>query len=404
MTLDTTEAIDLLAAALVPDLADWVSIQLTDETGRLVLVGVRHRDAALAELVELARRRQLVAASLDAPSLRVARGHGPVLLAEVDDEALERFLPDQALRELATQLGVGSAVAVPLPGRRRVLGSMVLINQPGSRAFSDTDAQVALEVGRRAGVALDNARLYAQQHHLATELQQSLLTAPPQPHRAQIVVRYVAAAQAAQVGGDWYDAFLRPDGTSVLVIGDVVGHDTRAAAGMSQLRGILRGIAFTTGADPAEVLARVDGAMQGLLSETTATAVVVRLEQDPGESGRTWLHWSNAGHPPPVLVSADGSTTVLEDGDADLLLGIDPTTPRSSHRTPLRGGDTLLLYTDGLVERRGQSLEEGIAALVDVLGDVAALPLDELCDSTLRRLLGEQTEDDVALLAVRLQA
>ena len=95
---------------------------------------------------------------------------------------------------------------------------------------------------------------------------------------------------------------------------------------------------------------------------------------------------------------------MLESGDADLLLGVDPTTPRAAQRTVVRQGDTLLLYTDGLVERRGQSLDEGLAALVDVLADVAALPLDELCDSTLRRLLGGEPEDDVALIAVRLHA
>jgi serine phosphatase RsbU (regulator of sigma subunit) len=395
-TLDTTEALDLLAAALVPDLADWVSIQLTDEGGRLLRVGMRHRDASLADQVEMTRQRRLV----------VATGDGPVLLSDVDDDALELFFPDEALRRLSAQLGVGSVVAVPLPGRGRVLGSMMLVNQPGSRAFSDADVRLALEVGRRAGVALDNARLYALQHDLATELQRSLLTAPPQPHQAQIVVRYVAAAQAAQVGGDWYDVFLQPDGTTVLVIGDVVGPDTRAAAGMSQLRGILRGIGFTTGACPAEILARVDAAMHGLLIETTATAVVARLEQDTADldRGRSWLHWSSAGHPPPVLISADRAVTVLESGDADLLLGVDPTTPRAEQRTVVRQGDTLLLYTDGLVERRGQSLDEGLAALVDVLADVAALPLDDLCDSTLRRLLGEEPEDDVALIAVRLHA
>src|SRR3712207_594986 len=102
------------------------------------------------------------------------------------------------------------------------------------------------QVAARAGLVLDNARLYRQQRDLAEGLQRSLLTAPPEPDHSQVVVRYVPAAEAAQVGGDWYDAFLQPDGATVVVIGDVVGHDTRAAAAMSQVRTLLRGIAVAT--------------------------------------------------------------------------------------------------------------------------------------------------------------
>lgn len=405
-TLDKTEALERLADALVPDLADWVSIQLADEVGGFGVVTMRHHEEALADVVEQARRRQSVAASDDAPSRRAARGGRPILLQDVDDAALERLVPDAPLRDLFAQLGVGSVVAVPLPGRRDVLGSLVLVNRPDSRLLSEADVDVALEVGRRAGVALDNARLYAQQRDLATELQRSLLTEPPQPDHGEIVVRYVAAAEEAQVGGDWYDAFLQPDGATVLVIGDVVGHDTRAASGMSQLRGVLRGIGYTTSADPAEVLSRVDAAIEGLLIETTATAVICRLEQDQAdvERARTWLTWSNAGHPPPIVVHADGGVTVLdgEEGEADLLLGIDPQTPRTVTRVALDRGATVLLYTDGLVERRGQSLDEGLAALVELLRQRCDLPLDELCDAALHDLLPDRPEDDVALVAVRL--
>ncbi|MFP5218588.1 MAG: SpoIIE family protein phosphatase [Actinomycetes bacterium] len=409
-TLDTEQSLQNLVSALVPDLADWASIELFDAGGGVGRVVMRHRDPALDAVVAQAQARAVVS-SAEASGRRKAGGGGPLLLQQVDDGALEAHVPDTALRSLVRQLGVASVITVPLPGRDAVLGSLALVNAPGSPPLSDAELAVAVEVGRRAGVALDNARLYAQQRDLATELQRSLLTDPPQPDHGQILVRYVAAAQEAQVGGDWYDAFLQPDGATVLVIGDVVGHDTAAAAGMSQLRGVLRGIAFTTGSDPADVLSRLDCAIEGLLIGTTATAIVARLEQEPAdvEAGRTWVRWSNAGHPPPIVIDPLGRASVLDDTaagapeqEADLLLGLDPTTSRRNRVVPLREGSTLLLYTDGLVERRGQSLDEGVAALLEVMDDCAGLSLDDLCDAALDRLLPQEPEDDVALVAVRL--
>ena len=188
------------------------------------------------------------------------------------------------------------------------------------------------------------------------------------------------------------------------MIGDVVGHDTAAAGAMGQVRGLLRGIAYTTGDGPAEVLRRLDAAMEGLLVRTTATAVVLRIEQTPDERerGLTRLRWSNAGHPPPMIVHADGAVQPLTTLDADLLLGFDPTTPRIESETMVDRGATVLLYTDGLIERRGQGLDEGLALLRDTLITLADQPLDDLCDEVLSRLLPDAPEDDVALVAVRL--
>ena len=129
-----------------------------------------------------------------------------------------------------------------------------------------------------------------------------MLTAPPEPDHCEIVVRYVPAAAGAEIGGDWYDAFMQADGATVLAIGDVVGHDTRAAAAMGQVRGLLRGIGYASGGSPAEVLTELDRAMQGLALDTMATALVARLEQDDVDlrASQTRLRWSSAGHPPPV--------------------------------------------------------------------------------------------------------
>ncbi|MFL6103119.1 MAG: PP2C family protein-serine/threonine phosphatase, partial [Actinomycetes bacterium] len=307
-------------------------------------------------------------------------------------------------RELLRRLGAVSLLVVPLPGRDRLLGSMTLLNGVTSPAFTEPDVAVAGEVGRRAGVALETMGLYAEQRDLAEGLQRSLLSEPVEPRNGEIVVRYVAAAQEAQVGGDWYDAFVQPDGSTVLVIGDVVGHDTRAAAAMGQLRGLLRGIGYASEAGPAEMLCRLDAATDGLRISTTATAVVAVVAADAGElgPGGSPVRWSNAGHPPPLLL-APGLPPRLLDGHAtNLLLGVVADAQRDEHEVDLTEGAVLLLYTDGLVERRGQDLDDGLDELLSVVGQLRDLPLAELCDELLRRLVPEGHDDDVALAGIRL--
>jgi serine phosphatase RsbU (regulator of sigma subunit) len=191
-----------------------------------------------------------------------------------------------------------------------------------------------------------------------------------------------------------------------VVIGDVVGHDTAAAAAMGQVRGLLRAIAAHTGDGPADVLRGVDRAMVTLGTDTTATAVVARLEQDEDERSRhvTRLRWSNAGHPPPLVIDPRGDVVELAATDADLLLGLDPEARRVESVVALDRHATVLLYTDGLVERRGEALDEGITRLREVLVGLAAqdLALDRMCELVLLEMLPERPDDDVALVAVRL--
>jgi serine phosphatase RsbU (regulator of sigma subunit) len=206
------------------------------------------------------------------------------------------------------------------------------------------------------------------------------------------------------VGGDWYDAFLQPAGSTMLVIGDVVGHDTEAAAAMGQLRGLLRGIATYSDAGPAEVLRGLDASMTTLQMPTLATAAIARFEQtaDELDRGVTRMRWANAGHLPPLVINPDGSVAELAAWKGDLLLGVDPETVRRESVVTLDRGATVLLYTDGLVERRNSDLDAGLARLRDALVDLADRPLDELLDEVMERLVHGRPEDDVAMVAVRL--
>jgi serine phosphatase RsbU (regulator of sigma subunit) len=245
---------------------------------------------------------------------------------------------------------------------------------------------------------------------IAETLQRSLLTPPVPPHGARIAARYVAAAEAAQVGGDWYDAFHQGEQGCVLVIGDVMGHDTLAAAKMSQVRTLLRGIAFTTGSGPVEILRQLDATLADLRSETIATAAVVHLEPARDGTGATDVRWASAGHLPPVLVTPDGRAQDLPGRGPGLVLGIDPDARRPEGRVRVPRGSLLLLFTDGLVERRGEDLHVGLQRLRDLLTDLTpevcdAVGVDpeRLLDAVLHRAVpGGTGDDDIALLAVAL--
>jgi serine phosphatase RsbU (regulator of sigma subunit) len=249
--------------------------------------------------------------------------------------------------------------------------------------------------------------LYARSRRVARAaltLQRSLLSEPPAPDHLEVAVRYVPAAQDAQVGGDWFDVFQQPDGATALVIGDVVGHDTEASASMGHLRGLVRGISYDRADSPAGILIRLDRAVEGLQLKTLATVVVARLEQTRAEFEQdvTRLRWSNAGHPPPVVLFPDGTAEVLARTPAELLLGVHVGAVRRDHVVILPRGSTVLLYTDGLVERRDQEFDVGIERLCIELPALLGLPTAELADELLARLLPERAEDDVALIAVRL--
>ncbi|MCI2237002.1 SpoIIE family protein phosphatase [Paenibacillus sp. TRM 82003] len=410
-TLDNDEAARRLARLVVPALADWAIVTLVDDTHQAgTRRGLRdaaacHRDPALEPVLEEYAHARMRLLTDDTVVVRAMTTGRPQLLPTGATAAVQAMLPPGPVREQLGLLAPESVVVLPLTGREGPVGVLSLANGAERGDFSADDLVTVEHVGARAGIVLDNARLYRQQRDLAETLQRSLLTALPEPEHLQVVARYQPAAQAAQVGGDWYDAFLQPDGATVLVIGDVVGHDTQAAAAMSQVRTLVRGIAAAGGGAPAEVLRTVDRVVHTLRVDTTATAVVARLEHDEAlPAGATRMRWSSAGHPPPMVISPAGRVRALSGEHADLLLGVLPDAPREEFSAVLEHGSTVLMYTDGLVERRGQSLEEGLDLLRRTLTELAAQgsDLDALCDGLLARMLPGQQEDDVAVVAVHL--
>jgi PAS domain S-box-containing protein len=396
-------ALQKLLHAVIPELGDWAIASLIGEDGRLQDVASWHRDPELQPVAAQYARVRLGALTSTAPIVD-ALATGDVTVVPDVAAAVGRGLPPGEARDAYWQLDPGTAVALALVARGRVLGAMSVYRGREREPMDAADRATLREVADRAGLALDSAALHEQQRRMAEELQRSLLTDPPEPDHCQIAVRYVPAMQAAQVGGDWYDAFLQPGRATVLAIGDVVGHDTAAAAAMGQLRSLLRGIAYSSGGGPAAVLADLDRAMEGLQVHTLATAAVARLEQEEvdRERGETRLRWSNAGHPPLLVLHPEGHVQVLAIERADLMLGVDARAPRREQVVVLDRGATVLMYTDGLVEAPDLLLDDGVAQLAELLAELGELPLEELCDELLTRMRPQGSEDDVALVAVRL--
>ena len=306
--------------------------------------------------------------------------------------------------------GLEAWAALPLRVGGRPLGSLT-VGWERRHVFEDNDVRVLEAFAAQCSQAVNRvARRETERRQaratrsLVELLQRSLLTDPPRSEHLDIAVRYRPAAREVQIGGDWYDAFVSPAGDTTLVVGDVTGHDWTAAAVAGQLRNMLRGVASALDhRRPDRVLGGLDRALRETGIGTLATAVVAHIEEPrPAATDRARvLRWSNAGHPPPLLIAPDGTATLLE-RPADLLLGVDADVPRRQHAAALQPGATVVLYTDGLVERRDAPLDDGLARLLAAAPDLARRPLDDLCDGLLERLRPDLT-DDIALLAVRVR-
>jgi serine phosphatase RsbU (regulator of sigma subunit) len=398
--LDAECAANRVPRLLVPALGDGCLLTVIDEEGRSHHAASWHVDPAKRALLDRYAAVRLGLLPVNPPVVRALLGE---TVAVTGSELRER-IPDGEARELFELLGPRSGLSVPVRGRGRTVGALTFVSDSAEPPGAEVLATAA-DVADRIGLALDNSRLFSQQRLLAEALQRSLLSAAIEPDRADIVVRYLPAAEVARVGGDWYDAFLQRSGSAMLVIGDVVGHDMEAAAAMGQLRGLLRGIAVYSDEGPAEVLHGLDVAMGQLQLGTYATAAVARFEQTAEERGRgvTRMRWSNAGHLPLLVIHPDGSLAALADWRGDLMLGVDSASARAESVVTLDRGATVLLFTDGLIERRDGDLDTGMARLRSAATELADRPLDELCDELVERLVEGRPEDDVALVAIRLQ-
>jgi putative methionine-R-sulfoxide reductase with GAF domain len=370
--LDIDELLSELAARTRDLLAtDTAAILLLDPSGRELVATAA---SGLEEEVRQAVRIPLG----EGFAGRIAASAQPRIIDHVDRTTVtNQILIDAQLRAMA---------GVPITASGKVTG-VLHVGCRTARRFVDADIDLLRLVADRAGLAVQS-RISRLERQTTVALQRSLLPArPPRIAGFDVAARYIPGAEVG-IGGDWYDLFALPSGHIGVVIGDVAGNGLRAAVIMGRIRSALRAYALES-ADPADVLTRLDHKIQVFEPDAMATAAYAVV--DPG---RKTLAVSLAGHLPPVFVDADGSPRLME-APADLPLGAYPDAGRSVTTVDLPRA--LLLYTDGLVERRGSPLMNGIA---DLLTAARGHSADELCNQATSLLHDRYATDDVALIAV----
>ncbi|HWM57032.1 MAG TPA: SpoIIE family protein phosphatase [Pseudonocardia sp.] len=409
--LDVLDACTRLARSLVPELADLCAVDVLDRPGggSAQRLAVAARDAAdEARLRELGALRENAAGG-DSRTEQVLAGGEPVLMGELPAHGAERFLDRSTAAAAYDGLRLRSALVVPIRARGQVLGSLTLLSQhPYGRRYRTRDLHVATDIAGRAGLTLDNARLYEVEHAAAATLQRSLLPAVPTVTGLQVAARYLVGMDGNQVGGDWYDVLKLPDGAVGVAVGDVVGHDLRAAAAMGQLRAVLRSYAWD-GGPPGSVLDRCDQLVQGLEMAAMATAVYARMEP-PDERGERLVRYANAGHPTPLLLDPDGKLCRLDEHHSPMIgavprLGRRDGPGRTEAAVRCGPGSLLVFYTDGLTDIAGADPDERTELLErTVAGLPPGVDAEAVTEEVLRVCAPSRLRDDVALLVLRLDS
>ena len=390
---DVAETVDRLADIAVDRLADVCAIDLTSEHGVTRPV-VRHRDPARQGVAEELRQRQLPQRGAPHPAVQALQQRRTVWVPVLDEDLLQQITVDERHLEIAHDLDLVSLIAVPFVADGRVLGVITLAADSRRGRFTATDVEVAEQLGLQLALAVSKAQRYELDVRTSHTLQANLL--PPEPPEVgglRMAVRYLAATQGVEVGGDFYDVVRLPDGHVALAVGDVVGHDITAAATMGQLNSVYRALLVDRPA-PSAMIDRLQASWSLLGLQRMATALFATLDPVNGQ-----LRIASAGHPPPLLLSA-GHAEFLPVAPSRMLGA--PPAPAPAHEWAgvLPAGASLVFFTDGLVESRSADIDTGLAHLLAAVEASDTSDPDELCDRLLTDLTGVHRADDIALLVL----
>ncbi|GAA1914120.1 SpoIIE family protein phosphatase [Streptantibioticus ferralitis] len=399
-TLDAEQTAQELVRVAVPRFADFVTVDLalpvlladeplTDhgtQARRVALGGVR--DDPPLDLVG-----SQIALSSFTPHIRDIAGASATFVPDLRTSSAWQVRHGRQARRLL-DYGMHSLITAPLYSRRMLVGAVGFWRSENPSPFEEDDLSDAQEIAAKAAVAIDNARRYARERDTALTLQRSLLPRSPKPPSGiEIAHRYTPASDGSEVGGDWYDvAALSPD-KAAIAIGDVMGHGIPAAAVMGQMRSTLRAL-VRLDLPPDQLLHHLDQAMQDLDSPILATCLYGVCD---AAANRCWL--ARAGHPPPALITPDGTARLI-DLPPGAPLGIGGITYTTTE-IPVTPGTVLVLYTDGLVEARGYDLDERLEELTRLLTGIHP-SLDQLADTLINRLAPTPAQDDIAILIARV--
>jgi PAS domain S-box-containing protein len=396
--LDITERKEVEEALRHREAAERNARQRVETVARMTneIEAVAGLEARTQRFVDLLVPRFADWATLDLPGVSepvLAMAHReparvPALRSEWEELRRDGGPTPRSVRRVALDLGAGNR-GVLLMGRDEG-------DEPSDGGGDDLELLDAL--AERAGLSLASARLLEQERHVALSLQHALLPDRIAQHpNLDVAARYQAASDTMEVGGDWYETFVLPDGRIGLAVGDVVGHGLEAAAVMGRLQAALAALAART-AGPGELLSELDHFASGPGGPSFATAGCAILDPRTGE-----LRYATAGHPPLLVVSPSGATTWL-DGGRSWPLCVSPIDHRPEGVTVLEPGAMVVLHSDGLIERRGEDLDAGAARLAAAVGRVRSAPVQVVCDRLVDEMADGWTyEDDVVVLALRFE-
>jgi serine phosphatase RsbU (regulator of sigma subunit) len=335
----------------------------------------------------------------DSPHNRCLESGKPIMQDLANTTVAEDLARAMRRKPVGDLLAGTSMLLLPLIARETTLGFFACVRYKGYRRFDAYDTEIGMEFASRAAIFIDNARRYSRERATALTLQRSLLpTGLSAPSSVEVRHRYLPGSKMIEVGGDWYESIALPGGRVALVVGDVAGHGVRAAVTMGRLRTAIKTLARLE-LPPAETLQQLDELMHELGQREPHFATCVYAVFD-AVSGTCEV--ASAGHLPPLLVSPDGEPEFLDVAPAPPLgIGSGPVHTRVFK---IRDGSLLVLYTDGLVERRTADIDEGLTRLRDTFGPGStARPLEELCKATLAGVYADHQRDDIAVLMARLR-
>ena len=380
-----------LVQTCIPELGDFAFVQLLEPDGVVELAAIASRGSHGDALRKLVGTRT-TPSSFGSWVFKAPRAK---LFSTVAPDTWRDLGLGNEGAGLCEELGPQALIATPLSLGRRSLG-MLVVGTWSRFAYGDEEVEIAKDLSRKAAMAIENSRMYEAERERSKALQLSLL-GRPQVASASVsaAMRYLPGSAELEVGGDWYDVIERDDGRILVAVGDVVGHGVQAATAMGKLRSAMGALGLVVESMP-ELLRRLDQFAEKIEEARFGTVAAVLLEPDTGV-----VRYSLAGHPPPLVVDADGNAEFLA-GGSGLPLCISDTSGegRPEGTATLQEGSTLILYTDGLIERRDNSIDAGLERLKDAVTARCAYEPERLCDE----IVGEFADgslDDVVLLCLR---
>ncbi len=391
-SLDLEVTTRRVARLAVPNFADWCAIDIVRDA-RVHRLAVAHVDPRKVELAVALQERWPPDPDSPTGARAVAMSGRPELVHEITDEMIVAGCRDPEQLRIARELQLRSALLVPLFVRGRVIGVLTWVSTDEHRLYEWDDVRFAEHLARRAATAIDNAELYSQTRAAAEQLQRAVLPQALAGDDCWEVSCDYRPSGRAEIGGDFYDAFTLGDGRYVAFIGDVMGRGVAAAAAMAEMRAATRAFA-SIDPDPAVVLGKLDAMVLTYGSDQLVTLVYVLADASAGH-----LLVGNAGHPPPAVLRADGSVEWLPYADGPPL-GV-ATHGREWATVAFQAGDTLLAFTDGLVERRDEDIATGLERLAGAVPHLAQSSLAGGVQRVVDSVRDDTYDDDMAALGLR---